>query len=527
MTLRNTALYPFLLAPVRVLSFAANNPGAFSVGDLLLVLGATVTLVAAIYALAALLLRGRLKGTPPALVTFLVVAWLFVGPGVAEWLSHAGYQFPPFVLPATGTLGSVLLIHGLARRPYVLGAGASFLTVTYSILVIWLAIDIAMDRKRSRNQVAESALAKDLAVPVPTSAPPSLPIRSIYVIVLDEYANGAVLREVLGFDNRPFEDSLRALGFHIPASVRSNYTHTSLSIPSLLNGAHMDRVQRELPPGSTDPTLPNHLLATNRAARFLQSRGYRYVFFPSSWWHATRGSPIADSVVDVDPTLSPARELSRTDFRRVVWQSTMMAYLHHDAGGDGEIVRGTLEGIGRLPSIPEPVFAVAHVVSPHSPYVFDRLCRARPHLWHREPASYLAQLQCLNAMLLETVTHLIRDSHIAPVIVLQGDHGTAFREYSKAPSTLQVPAAAARERFGAFGAYYLPNGGEAAFGDSVTVVNVMGHVLRRYFSADLPYEPDEHYLSLERSPFDFRRVDRAWLSVADSLDRVASRVEAR
>jgi hypothetical protein len=46
----------------------------------------------------------------------------------------------------------------------------------------------------------------------------------------------------------------------------------------------------------------------------------------------------------------------------------------------------------------------------------------------------------------------------------------------------------------------------------VTVVNVMGNVLRHYFGARLPREPDVQYLSLERAPFDFRRVDPAWLA---------------
>jgi hypothetical protein len=42
-----------------------------------------------------------------------------------------------------------------------------------------------------------------------------------------------------------------------------------------------------------------------------------------------------------------------------------------------------------------------------------------------------------------------------------------------------------------------------AFGDTVTVVNVLGNVLRQYFGVDLPRQPDDRYLSLERSPYEF------------------------
>ena len=46
----------------------------------------------------------------------------------------------------------------------------------------------------------------------------------------------------------------------------------------------------------------------------------------------------------------------------------------------------------------------------------------------------------------------------------------------------------------------------------MTIVNVMGNVLRFYFGADLPREPDDMYLSVHRAPFAFKRVDFAWLA---------------
>ena len=79
-----------------------------------------------------------------------------------------------------------------------------------------------------------------------------------------------------------------------------------------------------------------------------------------------------------------------------------------------------------------------------------------------------------------------------------------------------MPPAAARERVGAFGAYYLPDSGAKAFGDTVTVVNVLGNVLRHYFRADLPRAGDEQYISLADSPYEFRRVDARWLTGDDS-----------
>jgi hypothetical protein len=118
---------------------------------------------------------------------------------------------------------------------------------------------------------------------------------------------------------------------------------------------------------------------------------------------------------------------------------------------------------------------------------------------------------------LATVRELIRQSPVPPVIILQGDHGSKSLRFNDWPSAADVPAAAARERFGTFGAYYLPAGGAQAFGDTVTVVNVLGNVLRYYFGARLPREADAQYLSLEDTPYDFRRVDPGWLGTAGAV----------
>jgi hypothetical protein len=131
------------------------------------------------------------------------------------------------------------------------------------------------------------------------------------------------------------------------------------------------------------------------------------------------------------------------------------------------------------------------------------------------PAShptYAGQIECLNRRVLALVTELIRSSEVPPIIVLQGDHGTKSLGFEHYASPDAVPAPVARERFATFGAYYLPDGGERAFGDTVTVVNVLGNVLRHYFGATLPREPDAQYLSTFHTPFDFRRVQPSWLA---------------
>ena len=512
-TERLVVLYPFLYVAVRVLHLADENAGAYSLGDLLLVLAVTLALVGGIYAVVMLVMwtvRRNADRRVVAFVTFLLVLGLFA----REPLRSLGIRRPVEIwhiaLAAALAGACALLVWWLSRRPHRLHTVGVFLTLTGMLLVLRMAVGIALDGVQARNAVSRSELARELMRPPPGPPEVPTPVRDVYLVVLDQYANSTVLREHFGFDNSAFQDSLRALGFHIPA-VQSNYTETIHSLPSLLEAAHVHRSGLELPEGTADPTLLRHLLEQSRVVSFLKQRGYRFVFFPPAWWEMTRSNPLADSVVHVWSGFNLHWAISRTELRRAVLRETMFQPLHkHWVLGDH--VRLSLEQFGRLPSITVPVFGFAHVLSPHGPYVFDRRCGKVPRLEMADPERYIGQLECLNRMVLRLVTRLLRHSAVAPVILLQGDHGTDLLEYHSPPCAAQVSPAAARERLGAFGAYYLPHGGAAAFGDSVTVVNVLGNVLRYYFHADLPREPDDQYIVVRRAPFEFVRVEPGWLT---------------
>ena len=517
-----TSLYPFLLAAARIMFRADRNAGYYSLGDLGLILLAVAAVLLLVHLAATRVFRGRAKGLP-ALVTFLVVLWLFGFDPAVHALPKLPHHVQYLLLAAAGLLASVALVRWLARRPSTLRTVSVFLTLTGALLVVRFGVGIALDHRRERQTVARSAVARLLALPIRGPRAPSGPARDVYLIVLDEYANEEVLRNGLGFDNRPFLDSLRALGFTVP-QVTSNYTMTMHSLPSLLNAAHVYPSEQDFGTDRGDPTLANHLLGQSRVAGYLKARGYRVVFFPSLWWGSTRHFPPADSTVLVWHGFDLGRALAATDFRRAVREETPLDYLHVDEPYDGDFVRRTLEGVARLPSVEAPVFAFAHVLSPHWPIVFDSECRVLPRAARNRDRArgYTGQITCLNGMLLATVTRLIRDSKVPPVILLQGDHGSQEHGFTDAPSARGLTATAAWERFGAFGAYYLPDGGAEAFGESVTLVNVLGNVLRHYFGADLPREPDDHYVSVEAKPYHFVPVESAWVAAGDTVSRPIS-----
>jgi len=512
--IRPNRLYPILFATLPVLQIASGNPGTWTPQDLGLMLLGAVAASALVYGVLALITRGRWGDQIPAIATTLVVLGFYRYVKSVRWVGQwAGGAAHPLLL-AAGLGAGLGVLWWFSRRPQLAERVGTFLTLMSVLLVGWSLATLLTERWKDRRLIQESGLLRRLARPIgtrPAVAHAGAP-RDIYLIVLDEYANSSVLRERLGFDNRQFDDSLRALGFILPV-VHSNYVHTAISIPSLINSSHLLELGTEMGPHTADPTLPNYLVQNNRSARFLKNHGYRYVLFPSQWWLASSHSPEADLEFQPWHGWSLPREMSHTELRRVLRGQTPLKVMQPDFRDDVDYVRSTFNGLAQLAKDPAPTFAFAHVLNPHPPFVFDRQCRpasrsAGGRTKEQRQMRYLEQLNCLNGILLQLVTTLIRSSPQPPIILLQGDHGTNTLRFSNSPTAAQIPTEKARERFGAFGAFYLPGGGDREFGDSVTLVNVMGNVLRYYFGADLPREPDDMYLSLETSPFVFHRASR-------------------
>jgi hypothetical protein len=511
--------YPFLFAVLPILSILTRNPGGSRLADVGVVIGGLLLGCAVLYLLVATVLRAAWSSPVVPLVVLAVILWGNAKTTLGGWTRQVGGGPAAVAVVAVPLALTVMAAWWLGRRPRYLKQVNTFLTLTGLFMVAWLGFRIASDLIHARSTVRHSALARALAQPVRSkiplagAAPGSA--RDVYLIVLDEYANSSVLQERFRFDNRFFEDSLRRLGFTIPKSVRSNYVHTLLSLPSLLNFSHLTQLMSEVGPRATDATLPNYLLEHNRSVAFFKSRGYKFLFFPSRWWPSTDHNPNADWEFEPWSGFDLGYEATRSDLRRSFIRTTALGVLIAEDAWDAEHLKRTLAGLEQVPERAEPTFAFAHILSPHWPYVLAADCQAVTDGRSRQSSKeqrYIDQLQCLNRMLLRVVSTLLQRSSVAPIILLQGDHGTNSLRYSSAKSAQTVSPDQARERFGAFGAYYAPEGGNRLFGDTVTAVNVLSKVLEYYFGAAVPPTPNKLYMSLERTPYTFVEFDAASLT---------------
>jgi hypothetical protein len=518
-------LYPFLFVILPILNIMTGNPGGATLSDVAGVLAAMLAGCAAVYAVVALATGARWANPTVSLIVLALVLW-FYGYEWVRWVYRTSRDTPApvvmtLVVVAVAAVATVAGLRWVTRRPRHLDRATTFFALTGVLLVLWSGTRIISDQLQARSDLRASSLTRELSRPVPlqNTVTPAVgdSVRDIYLLILDEYAHSRVLQERFEFDNREMEDSLRQLGFTIPKLLRSNYVHTSLSLPSLLSFTHLTRLTGELGAGESDPTVPNRLVENNRTLAFLKARGYKVLFFPSQWWISTEHNRNADWEFQAWSGFRLGREIARSHLRRVFVDNTPLTVLRRDFAHDADHVKRTIAALKRVPGVSQPTFALAHLLNPHHPYVFDAKCRSMPKRplggWdQRRRDAYIDQVRCLNSLLLDFVTMVLQHSSASPIILIVGDHGTSSLRYNKAKSAEAITPAQARERLGTFGAFHLPGGGSRLFTDSVTLVNVLPKVLNHYFDAGIPLAPDSLYLSLEQTPYLFVPVDPASLS---------------
>jgi hypothetical protein len=518
--------YPALFAAGLVLYVAASHPGQFAFGDLLAVIcvavGAALLWVAAVWLVVAALDRGGRRRELVGIVGLLGVAWFCYYVPFQELLSHVSWRLSRDVaLVPAGLLATLAIVWWAARQPGERVANANRFLARVGVLLVALSLAQVLFGSVRGASRSSGPFARALAAPVPVArqTPSDAPKRDIYLLVLDGHANDRVMRETFGVREFPFTDSLRALGFTIPGEMRSNYTQTVVSLPSLLNFEYMTRLAQDAGERSTDFSLPRELIERNRTARFLKERGYKYVLFPSAFAELTESSPIADVRFDARPGFDLADALNASELRLATARSTLLRGSLQRSHVDSLHAIRSLKSVAGVAKDPAPTFTFLHVLLPHVPFVFDADCttRANPITETGETdtpeqrTAYVDQMQCVDRLVLDAVRQILRDSPVPPVILVVGDHGSRFTDVTYWQHPEAVTPAFVRERFGALGAFYLPDGGAREFRDTVSLVNVMRNVLRHYFGASLPPLPDEYYTS-GAFPFKLHRVDDRWLA---------------
>ncbi|MEX2111441.1 MAG: hypothetical protein WD802_12610 [Gemmatimonadaceae bacterium] len=345
----------------------------------------------------------------------------------------------------------------------------------------------------------------------------------VFLIVLDKYSSGAWLSHTYGVDHKPFEDSLRALGFVVPTAARANYAHTQLALASFLNWRLFETPEAGQPALSWNGTL--QLIGAARTWDAFHRKGYRVVHFPSTF-PATRTLASADAELRPNPRqVGGFGETWRMNSALASWTPTDCARASGQKGGATpypvetlDDIEWKLEAIQSLRDSAGPVVVFMHLLIPHEPYLFDSNCARREPWWpltdqgadfDRIRSAYAIQVTCLDRMLLRTIRGLLKRPGIRPVIILQGDHGhgritvNPLRGFTLTAQELSIEQLG--ERFGIFAAYLFPGADTAVYND-ISPVNVMPLVLQSIFGTVVPPQSDRSFWSTYQNAFTFSEV---------------------
>lgn len=318
-------------------------------------------------------------------------------------------------------------------------------------------------------------------------------VPDIYVLLLDAYPRADELLTQFSFDNTHFQSELEKRGFEVDEASHSNYTSTSLVLPSLLT---MDYLADAGKWSFTEADLRHEFdVAQRQGAGLLALRqaGFTVVATSPGWEHATIRQG-ADRLLE-RPEIS--------DFERYFlgasWIPDLPLLPHNFFYLDfTRRVNGILEDSGGLADEDRtgPLFAFIHVPAPHLPLAFDeggnapgypsRLFAARTAAGYGlteagYARAYGAALGALNDRVLKTVDRLLADSAQPPVIVVMSDHGYDGPSGDGGPPKLRN-----------FLAYHTPN--QTSLLDGVTPVNLLRILLETYSGSDLGEElPDRYF----------------------------------
>jgi hypothetical protein len=351
----------------------------------------------------------------------------------------------------------------------------------------------------------------------------------IYYIILDAYLRSDIMREEYGYDNTSFLQGLRERGFYVADQATSNYTLTALSLTSSLNMEHLPATYGGMK-ADEYPSILQDRLAHSETRALLEQQGYSIIAIASGW----KSTEITDADMYLEPQIYEIEELRQSGrinaFESVFIRTTAILGVIDLGIKSGGSFFKTLEApflahhyfvlsqfdyLERASTMPGPKFIFAHIVSPHSPYVFgpdgELLTSTEAFTWadgvgpresiDTEMTLYQDQAHFISQRALQAVDLILSNSDRPPIILLQADHGPGIRLAWNSPSNEGI-----RDRMSILSTYLVPEACQERLYPSITPVNSFAVLFQCVFAQPLELQEDINYFSPRTDPFSFSDV---------------------
>ncbi len=319
---------------------------------------------------------------------------------------------------------------------------------------------------------------------------------NVYLIAMDGYPRGDVIKDVFDYDNDVFLNQLEGYGFHVLKKAQANYPNTHLSMASTLQAAYLDR--------NSNPLFSAkwHAIVTgeNASVRYFKDQGYAFALMESGIYALTKCVGLEDMCLS-----SPQFSLSEHEYallRQTPWAFLkrllpIKVYLTETGANLGKL-RTHLSAKKPV----QPFFLFAHTVPPHAPYAYNRDCSVKAQFDHgyaealsgQGPAffqGYLDNIICANKQGLEFAEYVTKNDPEA-IVVLFSDHGSHFTMDWQSSTWNDRNI---RERFSTLVAIRAPEACQQHLYDGMSNVNIMRFVFACLTDTAPDYLEDKSYYS--------------------------------
>ncbi|MCW3072951.1 MAG: hypothetical protein JWP69_20 [Flaviaesturariibacter sp.] len=416
------------------------------------------------------------------LITAALMALFFFFGSFHDLLIHRlGKQFLSsytFVLPFCFLITTGVILY-ISRAKRSFKKASAYLN---ALLLILLLIESGILLNKASKSNDQATLPKGLQKCDSCYKP------NIYLVIADEYAGHQELIDIFGYDNSPFENELKSLGFHYPDSSVSNYNFTPFSVASILNYDYLpfsdsNRMAREVP-------IVMESIKNNNLIRFLSLHGYKIVnnsifdlegepaatsseFFPAKSKYITAQTLFSRLYRDLGYHL-----ITKLKLRWVIKRS-----MYNSLNNNRFLYQKTLE---TKSDFSHPLFSYSHLHMPHTPYYFDENGAEMAYDSLFDSGNrrlYIGYLKYCNKQYLNLFTTLIkRETVNPPIIIFLSDHGYRARyggnEFERKYNFMNTIAV--------YNPYVKPQG----LYNGMSAVNVFRIFLNEQFSQRLPLLKD-------------------------------------
>jgi hypothetical protein len=354
---RWTVLHPFLFGLFPILFFFSQNIGQLTYGDMLIpALGALGISVLGLLTCRAAYGNWRKGAIVASLGLFLFFSYGHIWNLISRAVVFGIKTRHDYLLPLWAGLffAGAYAVH---RTDWKLKGATGFLNVASIAVVAMSLITIGSHEITTGSQQFASGQSGEEDSQALSPAVDTLP--NIYYIVPDGYASPQTLSHLYGYDNSDFESFLEEKGFYVAEKSLSNYSQSSLSIPSSLS-------MRYLEEGPDGPS-PSRKIGQSVIVERLNEAGYTFVSFNS-------GANVSADV-SADINIDCGKWWQTEKFNSFISTTLGSPFYSKMSRGNRmgleKRIPCTFENIRKVDKkIENPFFVFSHIIAPHPPYLF-------------------------------------------------------------------------------------------------------------------------------------------------------------